>query len=101
MLQNGINYITFYMEYCYYDMYNLQAFQLLGLKLCSKTNKWSNNSHKYPISKYQKITFKATYCFLKKIKANSRTFFTELFFIDRNIAIITNNSITNTNSYIT
>ena len=37
-----------------------------------------------------KIIVKATYCFLRKIKPNSRTFFTELLFIDKNKATITN-----------
>ena len=44
MLQNGINYIKFYMEYCYYDMHNFKILRSLGLKLCSKTKKRSNNS---------------------------------------------------------
>ena len=80
MLQNAINYLKLYMEYCYYDIHISKAFSLMGLKLHSKTNKRSKNSHKYA-NNIKKSPLRLLFS-LKKIKANSRIFQRIMFFID-------------------
>lgn len=78
MLQNAINYLKLYMEYCYYDIHISKAFRLLGLKLHSKTNKRSKNSHKYA-NNIKKSPLRLLFS-LKKLKQILQ-FFRELCFL--------------------